>query len=402
MRYSNTVMDHFMNPRNTGHIPDPDGIGMIGSEECGDRIRVWIKIQDGKLTDVRHQVFGCPAAIAACSMMTELATGLTLQEAISLTDDRVAEALGGLPPEKYHCSNLAASALHNAIQNYQTAAANPANTVTITTMVNNVMPNPLNAEHGLSFWIEYGSQNILFDTGQTEALIENAELLDIDLSKTDAVVLSHGHYDHTGGLQAVLNVAPKAIVYLHPDAPKLRYSCPPGKDPKEISMPPGACQKIAELVPKGSVIYTQKPETICPGITVTGTIPRTTDYEDTGGPFYLDKESHTKDALNDDQALMISTTKGLVVILGCAHAGLINTLEYIKTLTQQPIVAVLGGMHLRSASKERLERTFQAVKKYNLQYIVPCHCTGDKASREFKTRFPDAFHDICSGIQTTI
>ena len=144
MRYSDTVMDHFMNPRNTGQIMDADGIGMIGSEECGDQIRVWIKIQDGKLTEVRHQVFGCPAAIAACSMMTKLATGLTLQKAMDLTDANVAEALGGLPPEKYHCSNLAASALHNAIQNYQTGQKNPPDAVTITTLINNVMPKAAN------------------------------------------------------------------------------------------------------------------------------------------------------------------------------------------------------------------------------------------------------------------
>ena len=208
------------------------------------------------------------------------------------------------------------------------------------------------AEHGLSFWIEYGSQNILFDTGQTNALVKNAELLDIDLSKTNAVILSHGHYDHTGGLEAVLNAAPQATVYLHPDAPKIRYSCPPGKNPKDISMPPGTCQKIAESVSKGAVIYTPKPESICPGIRVTGTIPRMTNYEDTGGPFYLDKKSNTKDALNDDQALMISTAKGLIVILGCAHAGIVNTLEYIKTLTQQPILRRTG----RHTSKSRVER----------------------------------------------
>lgn len=391
-----------MNPRNTGQLMDADGIGMIGSEECGDQIRVWIKIQDGELTDVRHQVFGCPAAIAACSMMTELATGLTLQEATNLTDAKVAEALGGLPPQKYHCSNLAASALHKAIENYQTGQKSPAKTVQITTLINNVMPKPLSAEHGLSFWIEYGGKNILFDTGQTDALVKNAELLDIDLSKTDAIVLSHGHYDHSGGLEAVLSLAPNEAVYLHPNAPKMRYSCPPGKPLKNISMPPAACQKIADAVSKGSIIYTAGPESIYPGLMVTGTIPRTTRYEDSGSPFYLDKESRTVDSLDDDQALMISTCNGLVVILGCAHAGLINTLDYVTTLTQRPIYAVLGGTHLRSASKERLKKTFEAIKKYELKIIAPCHCSGSDAINEFKSRFPNAFLDIQTNIRMII
>ncbi len=118
MEYTEKVLAHFASPRNVGEIVDADGVGTIGSEECGDMIRVWIKIDGGRLTDVRYKVFGCPAAIACCSMMTELAIGRSLDEAVELTDDKVAEALGGLPAHKYHCSNLAASALHEAIVNY--------------------------------------------------------------------------------------------------------------------------------------------------------------------------------------------------------------------------------------------------------------------------------------------
>jgi nitrogen fixation NifU-like protein len=107
-----------MNPRNTEEIPEADGVGTIGSEECGDMIRVWIKVTDEHLTDIKYKVFGCPAAIACCSMMTELAMGKHLDDANELTDERVAEALGGLPAQKHHCSNLAASALHKAIMDY--------------------------------------------------------------------------------------------------------------------------------------------------------------------------------------------------------------------------------------------------------------------------------------------
>jgi 7,8-dihydropterin-6-yl-methyl-4-(beta-D-ribofuranosyl)aminobenzene 5'-phosphate synthase len=395
-------MDHFMNPRNIGQIDDADGVGTIGSPECGDQIRVWIKVKDGKLSHVHHLVFGCPAAIAACSMMTELATGLTIQQGLTLTDESVAAALGGLPPVKYHCSNLAASALHKAIENFQTGRTAATDTVKITTLINNVMPAPLLAEHGLSFWIEYGGKHILFDTGPTDAIIKNADLLDIDLSKTDVIILSHGHYDHTGGLKAALDMAPNAIVYLHSAAPKVRYSCHPGKPPKDISMPHAVCQKIAESAAKGSVIYTDKPTAVYPGITVSGTIQRNTSYEDTGGPFFLDPHARIPDRLDDDQALFITTAKGLVVILGCAHAGLVNTLEYATTLTHQPIYAVIGGMHLKSASKLRFQNTLQAINKHDVRLIAPCHCTGEPQIQTIRKEFPKSFHDILHAIRIEI
>ena len=387
-------MNHFMNPRNIGQIPDANGVGIIGSEECGDQIRVWIKVRHGKLEHVSHEVFGCPAAIAACSMMTELATGLTLEKSLALSDDDVAKALGGLPEAKYHCSNLAASALHKAIENYRIGKSKNANVVKITTLVNNTMPRPLRSEHGLSFWIEYAGRNILFDTGQSDALIYNASLLDIDLAKTDMIILSHGHYDHTGGLKTVLETAPNATVYLHLDAPRVRYSHPPDKPPKDISMPSEACEKIAGLIPRGKVFYTRKPTTISANLLVTGTIPRKTEYEDTGGPFYLDKHRQQKDPLCDDQALLLETGKGLVAILGCTHAGLINTLEYAREITGRPIYAVIGGMHLRDASEKRIAKTIEALKKYDFEYIAPCHCSGNSAIKLFQQNYPDCFLDI--------
>lgn len=402
MRYTETVMDHFMNPRNCGQLRDADGVGTIGSEECGDMLRVWIKIGNGKLEKVTHEVFGCPAAIASCSMMTELATGLTLQQALELTDHDVANALGGLPEPKYHCSNLAASALHNAIDNYIQTQNSPANTVKITTLVNNTMPAPLKSEHGLSFWIEFAGKNILFDTGRSDAIIRNAEFLDIDLTKTDIVVLSHGHYDHTGGLCAVLELAPDAQVYLHPDAARIRYSCHRGKAPKEISMPHAACEKLGTLFPKGRIFFTAKPHTIAPNLTITGAIPRTNNFEDTGGPFYLEDDCRSADPLTDDQALLITTPKGLVVILGCSHAGIVNTLNYAASLTQQPIRTVIGGMHLGSASQDRLSKTIEAIHRFNVQHLIPCHCTGDAAATELQKHFPNAFHAIHSSIHITI
>ena len=117
--YSEKVMDHFQNPRNVGIIEYPDGVGEVGSAACGDIMKVFLTIQDGRITDVKFQTYGCGAAVATTSMMTEMAKGMTLDEAEALTNGQVADALGGLPPVKMHCSNLAADALHAAIQDYR-------------------------------------------------------------------------------------------------------------------------------------------------------------------------------------------------------------------------------------------------------------------------------------------
>lgn len=117
--YSEKVMEHLQNPRNMGEIKDADGKGTVGNPVCGDLMTIYIKVKDGKLEDVKFQTYGCGAAIATSSMTTELAKGKTLEEAEKLTRNDVAEALGGLPAIKMHCSNLAADALHAAIKDYQ-------------------------------------------------------------------------------------------------------------------------------------------------------------------------------------------------------------------------------------------------------------------------------------------
>jgi len=117
--YSDKVMDHFKNPRNVGEIEDADGIGEIGNASCGDIMKIYLKVKDDVIEDVKFQTFGCGSAIATSSMVTEMVMGKTLDEAESVTNKAVAEALDGLPPTKMHCSNLAADALHSAINDYK-------------------------------------------------------------------------------------------------------------------------------------------------------------------------------------------------------------------------------------------------------------------------------------------
>jgi nitrogen fixation NifU-like protein len=116
--YSKKVMDHFMNPRNVGVIENPDGYGNVGNPVCGDLMEIFITVKDGRIDDIKFRTFGCGSAIAVSSMVTEMARGRTLEEAMKITRNDVAEELGGLPPQKMHCSNLGADALHAAIKNY--------------------------------------------------------------------------------------------------------------------------------------------------------------------------------------------------------------------------------------------------------------------------------------------
>ncbi len=117
--YSEKVMDHFSNPRNVGEIADADGVGTVGNPVCGDVMKIFIKVEDNHLKDIKFKTFGCGAAIATSSMVTEMAKGKTIEEALTITNKSVAEELQGLPPQKMHCSNLAADALHAAIEDYK-------------------------------------------------------------------------------------------------------------------------------------------------------------------------------------------------------------------------------------------------------------------------------------------
>lgn len=118
--YSDKVMDHFTNPRNVGEIENASGVGEVGNAKCGDIMKIYLDIEDNRIKDVKFKTFGCGAAIATSSMVTELVMGKTLEEALAITNEAVAEALDGLPPVKMHCSNLAADAMHAAIQDYLT------------------------------------------------------------------------------------------------------------------------------------------------------------------------------------------------------------------------------------------------------------------------------------------
>lgn len=271
--------------------------------------------------------------------------------------------------------------------------------VVVTVLVENTtFGRHVRAEHGLSFWIESDEKKILFDTGQTPDILRaNADHLGIDLRSADAVVLSHGHYDHTGGLDMVLDLTAGADLYLHPAALERRYSRAKSGDVSEVGIPKGHDEETL-LRRTASLTFTREATCLGSGFWVTGPVPRITSFEDTGGDFFLDEACAHSDPIEDDQAVYFPTDQGTVVLLGCAHAGLVNTLSFVKTKTGgAPLTAVMGGTHLVSASPERMDSTMKAVAGMGLQMIAPMHCTGARAQTRFATEFPEAWEPIHVG-----
>jgi 7,8-dihydropterin-6-yl-methyl-4-(beta-D-ribofuranosyl)aminobenzene 5'-phosphate synthase len=250
-------------------------------------------------------------------------------------------------------------------------------------------------EWGLSLWIEADEHRILYDTGQGKTLVDNARLLGIDLSTADALVLSHGHSDHSGGIAALIANGFHGKVFANPAALLTKYQREEKSGVRLKGMP---AECVAALRRSVELIDSSAPTRIAPGLIVTGSIPRRTEFEDTGGAFFLDESCTQPDLLPDDQALLIETAAGWVVITGCGHAGAVNTLRYAAELTgTRRIFAFLGGMHLLTASAERMRATAQAFRDFEIRVIAPCHCTGFAATGLFQAELGAAVVELRAG-----
>lgn len=258
-------------------------------------------------------------------------------------------------------------------------------------------------EHGIAIWIETPEHKVLFDTGQGMALRHNAEQLGIDLSTADSIVLSHGHYDHVGGLQWMLEQAPGATLHYHPSATEPKFSASgQGGAARRISLP--YIEEKGFTTAQCRVLTRCSAHEVVPGVWVTGEIPRTNDYEDTGGPFFLDPELTQPDPLLDDQSIFIPTPEGVVVIFGCAHSGVVNTLNHIEQLIGEPtpIRLLIGGLHLLAASETRMQQTILELKKRQPQQMVFCHCTGAKAVCRLHREFPTSCVNGHAGMKISL
>jgi len=247
------------------------------------------------------------------------------------------------------------------------------------------------AEWGLSILVETDEVNVLLDTGKSISASHNADVLGINLAEINKIVLSHGHFDHTGGLRQVLFKMGKKEVEIiaHPDVWGAKYRRHQGERDRYIGMP-FMRQELESLGARFNL--TTKSVRITDNIMTTGEIPMVTDFEEIDPNLFIKEDNGWQpDKLLDDMALIINTEYGLVVVLGCAHRGIINTLYHALQLTGAKVHTVVGGSHLIEGSEERLRLTIAALKKLDVQRLGLCHCTSLSAASLLAQEFGDKF-----------
>jgi 7,8-dihydropterin-6-yl-methyl-4-(beta-D-ribofuranosyl)aminobenzene 5'-phosphate synthase len=262
----------------------------------------------------------------------------------------------------------------------------------ITTLNENTAGRDFLGEWGLSILLETENTTILFDTGKSTSTVYNADTLHMDLARVSKIVLSHGHYDHTGGLRDVLRRMGKEVeVIAHPDIWQAKYARHKDEPDRYIGIP----YQRRELESLGARLkLVKEPLEITDSIMTTGEVPMVTDFEQVDeGLFVREDSGWQPDKVMDDQALVIKTEAGLVIVLGCAHRGMINTLYHARKLTGvDKIHAVIGGSHLVGVSEERLWRTVDALRSLGVQKMGLCHCTDLPAASILAQEFGESFY----------
>lgn len=248
----------------------------------------------------------------------------------------------------------------------------------ITCVVDNAVKqgSPFWGEHGLSFLIEAEQGRVLFDSGQSgTVLLHNLQVARIDPASISALALSHAHYDHTGGLRALLASMNRVPLYAHTDLFRERFS---RRETKLESI--GLPMKQEELCRLTELRLSDKPQQILPGIYTTGEITSRLETEGRSARHMVqDGDQFVADPYRDDLSLVLETDHGLVVLCGCCHAGLLNTLQHVQKHFKGPIVAVVGGMHLESMNQEQLHHLVEVLRTYDIKRFYPNHCTGQTA-----------------------
>ena len=261
----------------------------------------------------------------------------------------------------------------------------------ITTLVENTATKMGTlAEHGLSMLVEVDDLCLLLDTGQTNTVVHNAHVLGVDLSRVEHLVLSHGHSDHSGGLMKVLAETGEVIVHGNTDIWRPRYGTRGGGKPRFSGFP----HVREQLESMGASFHLcDGPDWISREVMTTGPVPRVTPFEKLDADLKVKTPTGwEQDQVPDDKALLVKTARGLVVLSGCAHSGIVNTMTWARQVAgEERIFAVLGGTHLGFSTAEQLAKTVDALHKFGIEKLGVSHCTGLLAAsllaREFGSRF---------------
>jgi 7,8-dihydropterin-6-yl-methyl-4-(beta-D-ribofuranosyl)aminobenzene 5'-phosphate synthase len=272
--------------------------------------------------------------------------------------------------------------------------------ITVRCMVDNTVlrGSALWGEHGVAFWIETPHGNLLFDTGQSgEVLVHNAELMHVDLRYCDSLVLSHAHYDHTGGLEQFFNFSRQRIpLYASPNLFRERYSIREG-EPHSI----GLRMSKDNIHARSTLHLSIEPLEIMPGIWTTGEILERLDFEGRSPQHFIRiDETWQPDPYQDDLSLVLHTSQGLVIICGCCHAGILNTLKHVRLMVDKDITAIIGGIHLANADTEVLEYTIAkicTINKHETPYLYLNHCSGENALVALRQAFKEKMRSCPAG-----
>jgi len=268
--------------------------------------------------------------------------------------------------------------------------------IKITRLIDSEMPQPLISEWGLSFLIEAYGRRIIFDTGASDAVVKNADAQGINLNNIDGIFLSHGHRDHTGGLLGMLKACGGTDVYAHPGIFTPRFAARPEGRTEEIGM----LYSIEAIEAVGGRLnLSDKPVFIGSNVCMFGNIPLRTPFEKPDRNLLIRSDGdYVQDDFPDEIGLGVVSRDGLIVIVGCAHRGIVNTVRQASLVSGvSELSAVFGGIHLYRAPVNKVESTTDELNKMGVKSLCLCHCTGDKAKQLIGKSFKGKMMTMPSG-----